>query len=139
MLVQKGPGRRDLFISEYGRGNRRLNYSRKMLRAGFSSLPTQAERELHLYVVIAIHHPKPEHLETFLAFMRRVETVAGGSPGMLRFGSWREEGGKRLIGLSMWESKEAFEASLPQIMSLHEERSPDWSEHPDDVLLLTEP
>jgi hypothetical protein len=93
-----------------------------MLGAGFSSLPTQAERELHLYVVIAIHHPKPEHLETFLAFMRR-----------------GEEGGKRLVGLSMWESKEAFETSLPQIMSLHEERSPDWSEHPDDVLLLTEP
>src|SRR5215212_8575068 len=55
-----------------------------------------------MYVVIAIHYPKPEHTEDFLAFMAKAETVAHGSPGMLRFGSWREDGGKRLVGLSMW-------------------------------------
>jgi heme-degrading monooxygenase HmoA len=92
-----------------------------------------------MYAVIAIHYPKPEHIENFLAFMAKVETVAHDSPGMLRFGSWREDGGKRLVGLSMWESKGAFEASLPQITSLHEERSAEWSDRPDDVLFLAEP
>ncbi len=92
-----------------------------------------------MYLVIAIHYPKPKHIEDFLAFMAKVETAAHGSPGMLRFGSWREDGGKRLVGLSMWESKEFFEASLPQIMSLHEERNTEWSERPDEVLFLAEP
>jgi quinol monooxygenase YgiN len=92
-----------------------------------------------MYAVIAIHYPKPEHIEDFLAFMAKVETVAHDSPGMLRFGSWREDGGKRLVGLSMWESKGAFEVSLPQITSLHEERSAEWSDRPDDVLFLAEP
>jgi len=92
-----------------------------------------------MYAVIAIHYPEPEHIEDFLAFMAKVETVAHGSPGMLRFGSWREDGGKRLVGLSMWESKEAFEVSLPQITSLQEERSAEWSDRSDDVLFLAEP
>jgi len=39
----------------------------------------------------------------------------------------------------MWESKEAFEASLPQITSLHEERSAEWSDRADHVLFLAEP
>jgi quinol monooxygenase YgiN len=92
-----------------------------------------------MYAVIAIHCPKPEHIEDFLVFMAKFETVAHGSPGMLRFGSWRGDGGKRLVGLSKWESKEAFEVSLPQITSLQEGRSADWSDPPDDVLLLAEP
>jgi len=92
-----------------------------------------------MYAVIAIHYPKPEHIEGFLAFMAKVETVAQGPPGILRFGSWREDGGKRLVGLSMWESKEAFEASLPRITSLQEKRSAEWSDRPDDVLFLAEP
>ena len=73
-----------------------------------------------MYAVIAIHYPKPEHIEDFLTFMAEVETVAHGSPGMLRFGSWREDGGERLVGLSMWESKEAFEAFF-------QKRKPDFS------------
>jgi heme-degrading monooxygenase HmoA len=92
-----------------------------------------------MYVVIAIYYPKPEHIEDFLTFMAKVETVAHGSPVMLRFGSWREDSGKRLVGLSMWESKEALEAFLSQITSLHEERSAEWSDRADDVLFLAEP
>jgi len=40
-----------------------------------------------MYVVIAIHYPKPEHIEDFLAFMTKVESAAHGSPGMLQIGS----------------------------------------------------
>jgi len=32
---------------------------------------------------------------------------------MLRLGSKREEGAKRLVGMWMWESKEAFEGTPP--------------------------
>jgi hypothetical protein len=71
--------------------------------------------------------------------MARVEAVAQGSRGMLQFGSWRDEGSNRLVGLSMWESREAFEAALPRITSLSGERKADWTERPDDVLRLTGP
>ncbi len=92
-----------------------------------------------MYVVVAIHHPKPEYVDDFLAFMARVEAVAQGSRGMLQFRSWREENSNRLVGLSTWESREAFEAALPRITSLSRERSAHWTERPDDVLRLTEP
>lgn len=48
-----------------------------------------------MYAVIAIHHPKPEYVDDFLAFMARVEAVAQGSRGMLQFRSWREENSNR--------------------------------------------
>ena len=41
---------------------------------GFSP-PHPSDRELQMYAVIAIH--QPEHVEGFLAFMARVEAVAG--------------------------------------------------------------
>ncbi len=44
----------------------------------------------------------------------------------------------RLVGLSMWESREAVEAALLQIMGLSGERSDDWTERPEEVLRLTE-
>ena len=81
-------------------------------------------------MVIAIYHPKPEYADDFLAFMTRVGAVARGSRGTLRFGSWCEESSNCLVGLSIWESKEAFGAALPGSTRLSGERGADWTERP---------
>jgi heme-degrading monooxygenase HmoA len=91
-----------------------------------------------MFVAIAIHHPAPEHVEDFAAYMRRVRAAVGDPPGLVDFHGYRDAGSNRLVGLSRWESEEAFRDALGLIGSLGEERRAAWSERPDDVLMLTE-
>jgi heme-degrading monooxygenase HmoA len=91
-----------------------------------------------MFQAIAIHHARPEHAEEFMAFMRRVIDVVGDAPGLIEFRGWRDGPTSRLIGLSRWESEQAFRDALPTIMSLSGERREEWSEREDDVLLLSE-
>jgi quinol monooxygenase YgiN len=89
-----------------------------------------------VFQAIAIHHARPEHAEDFLAFMHRVVAAVGEPPGLIEFTTWRETNGTRLFGHSRWESEEAFRAALPLITSLAPERREEWSERPDELLLL---
>ena len=90
-----------------------------------------------MFVAIAIHHAAPEHVEDFLAFMGRVVEAVGRPPGLIDFDSYRDQQSNRLIGLSRWESEQAFRDALPLIGSLAHERREEWSARPDDVLMLT--
>jgi quinol monooxygenase YgiN len=91
-----------------------------------------------MFQAIAIHHAREEHVEQFLAFMHRVRAAVGEPPGLIDFTTWRDTGSNRLIGHSRWESEADFRAALPLIMSLGPERRDEWSERPDDVLMLEE-
>jgi quinol monooxygenase YgiN len=91
-----------------------------------------------MFQAIAIHHARPEHVEEFLAFMARVRAAVGEPPGLIEFRSWRDTQSSRLIGHSRWESEQAFRDALPVILSLGPERREEWSERPDEVLLLEE-
>lgn len=90
-----------------------------------------------MFVAIAIHHASPDHVEDFVAFMHRVIETVGHPPGLVDFDGYRDTRTGRLVGLSRWESKAAFEAALQSIGSLHHERRDEWSLAPDDVLMLT--
>jgi heme-degrading monooxygenase HmoA len=91
-----------------------------------------------MFQAIAIHHARPEHVDEFLGFMARVIATVGDAPGLIDFRSWRETQSSRLIGQSRWESEQAFRAALPTILSLAPERREEWSDRPDEVLLLAE-
>ena len=90
-----------------------------------------------MFVAIAIHHAAPEHVEDFLAFMGRVVEAVGRPPGLIDFDAYRDQQSNRLIGLSRWESEQAFRDALPLIGSLAHERREEWSARPDDVLMLS--
>jgi len=91
-----------------------------------------------MFVTVAIHHPKREHADEFLAFMHRVQDMVADAPGLIEFRSWRDTSSDRLVGMARWESEDAFRAALPQVMSLSHDRKDEWSERPDDLLTLTE-
>jgi heme-degrading monooxygenase HmoA len=85
------------------------------------------------FMFIAIHHPKPEHRDDVLQSMTRVGDALRGSSGLLQIGPWQEEEGNRLIGLSIWESREAFELALRAVGRFG--RSPeDWEERPAEEI-----
>jgi quinol monooxygenase YgiN len=93
-----------------------------------------------MFVHLAIHHPKPEHAEDLLASMRRVDNAAQGAPGLIQIGAWRDQHSDRLVGLALWESAEAFEASAGRIFQVvADDPFDEWLQRSPDVLYLTQP
>jgi heme-degrading monooxygenase HmoA len=88
-----------------------------------------------MFVAIAFHHPAPGCEQEYGAYMERVRAAVGEPPGLIRFECLREEGGDRLFGLSLWESRADFEAALPLIGSLADEHVPEWDAREDEVVL----
>lgn len=87
---------------------------------------------------IAIHHVRLEHRAAFLAFMAKVETAVADASGLIDFTSWVDALSGWLVGVGRWESQQAFEAAMPQIMSLSSERQDHWTERPDELLVLVD-
>jgi heme-degrading monooxygenase HmoA len=86
-----------------------------------------------MYQAIAVHHARPEHVEAFKAYMGRVRAAVGDAPGLIEFGGWSNGDAPDLVAVSRWESEADFRAALPRIMSLADERRPEWSARPDDL------
>jgi hypothetical protein len=89
-----------------------------------------------LFVAIAIHHPAPEHTGDMLAHMHRVIAVTEGTHGLLEFQACQEVQRGALAGYSRWESRADFEAALATISSLADDRRPEWTDEPDELILL---
>jgi Antibiotic biosynthesis monooxygenase len=91
------------------------------------------------FVHLTIHTPRPEHVEDQLRSMRRVAEAAADAPGLLRIGPWRDARSGRLIGLGLWESKDAFDAAMPRVFaSLPDEPGAEqWEAQPVEVFHLT--
>jgi heme-degrading monooxygenase HmoA len=61
------------------------------------------------YIFMAVHYPQPERREQVYQGMKAMAD----QPELLEIGPWLEHGGERVVGLSRWESREAFEAAMP--------------------------
>ncbi|MGD0704713.1 MAG: antibiotic biosynthesis monooxygenase [Trebonia sp.] len=92
-----------------------------------------------MFIHLAIHHPKPEHAGDLLASMHRVDEAAQGAPGLIQIGAWRDQSSDRLVGLALWESAEAFEASAERIFAaVADDPFDQWLQQPPDVFHLTQ-
>ncbi len=67
------------------------------------------------FLYVAFHYPKAEHVNDLLAAMHRLDEVMNGTAGLQRIGAWREETGRCIIAISIWESREAFQAAVGKI------------------------
>jgi hypothetical protein len=91
-----------------------------------------------LFVHVAVHHPKPEHVDDVLASMQQVAEVAAGAPGLVQIGPWRDARSGRLVGLSLWESEDAFRAAMPGIFAIVDHDPDDtWEQAPIESFHLT--
>ncbi len=88
-----------------------------------------------MFVTLAIHHPKPEHVGDFLAFMRKIEDEMEGTPGLRSIESFRDLDAPRLIAIGRWESPDAASQGLPRLRAVGGRRD-EWSEAPDEVFRL---
>ena len=65
------------------------------------------------YVFMAVHYPEPGRDGEVYASMRRMAASAAGTPGLLEIDPWLDRDRTRVVGISKWESREAFEAAMP--------------------------
>ena len=54
------------------------------------------------YLYLALHYPKPEHLNDLLAAMQRLNVALQDAPGLLHIGAWHEESSTRIVAISIW-------------------------------------
>ncbi len=88
-----------------------------------------------MFVTLAVHHPKPEHTNDFVAFMKKIEEAMEGSPGLLSIESFRDVDAPRLVAIGRWESPEAAAAGIPRLLAVGGRRE-EWSQQLDDVFRL---
>jgi uncharacterized protein YndB with AHSA1/START domain len=57
-----------------------------------------------------------------------------------QIGAWRDERSDRLVGLALWESAEAFHASVERIFqAVADDPFDQWLQEPPDVFYLSQP
>ena len=62
---------------------------------------------------MAAHYPAEGHLDEVRDSMTRMAAMMAGTPGLLEIGPWVERDGSRVVGVSRWESRAAFDAAMP--------------------------
>jgi len=64
-------------------------------------------------IFMAVHYPEPGTRDDVYASMSAMAESMAGTPGLIEIGPWLDRDGDRVIGLSRWESRAAFEAAMP--------------------------
>jgi hypothetical protein len=91
------------------------------------------------YLYLALHYPKPEHLNDLLAAMHHLNDVIQDAPGLLHIGAWQEESGTRIVAISIWESQKAFQEALGRIGSaVSNVPFGEWEEKPRELIRANE-
>ena len=65
------------------------------------------------YIFMAVHYPQPGTSDEVYGRMSGMAESMAGTPGLLEIGPWLDGDGQRVIGLSRWESRAAFEKAMP--------------------------
>ena len=92
-----------------------------------------------MFVHLAIHKPRPGKAEAMLESMNRFGAAMDAGAGFVLHGALRDERSNRLVGLAVWESREAWEAAIGQAREAVANLDiDDLLEEPPDVFLLTE-
>jgi heme-degrading monooxygenase HmoA len=65
-----------------------------------------------VYYSVSIHHPAPGKRDELIASMHRYGAAITGAPGLVSVNTLHDAAQDVLMGLAIWESEEAFQASV---------------------------
>ncbi len=85
---------------------------------------------------ITVHHARPDMERMLLDHMHRYQTSVKGQPGLLGVHLLRDTDTGSLVGISVWESKNAYLTARPHLD--HVETNNEWDDHPPVVYHLEE-
>jgi heme-degrading monooxygenase HmoA len=66
-----------------------------------------------LFILMSIHHPKPEHESALIDSMHRYGNAIKGQPGLRGIHTLKDRASDRLVGLAVFESEADFERLAP--------------------------
>jgi quinol monooxygenase YgiN len=90
-----------------------------------------------MLVHVAIHTPKPERIDDLIASMQRFAAAGRSQAGLLEVHTMRDAESGKLLGLAIWESREAFDQGV-QAMRTAVENDPflEWEDTTPEVYLF---
>lgn len=90
-----------------------------------------------MYVHLAIHRPHPDKARDLIESMHRYGASVHGQPGLIRSFTLRDADTGDLVGLSLWATKEAWEAARPaMIEAVKDDPFGEWEDEEPRVLHL---
>lgn len=88
---------------------------------------------------LSVHRPRPEARDALVASMHRFGAALAGAPGLVSVRTLEDAGQGVLVGLAIWESKEAWEASVHLAReAVANDPFDDWESEPVQGFRLTE-
>jgi hypothetical protein len=94
------------------------------------------------FLYFAIHYPKLEHIDDLLGAMHRFAAAAVSDPATeqpLQMAAFRDEASNRIIAVSVWPSRQAFQSAMPRMAPiLASTPFDDWERAPREIYALDE-
>jgi heme-degrading monooxygenase HmoA len=88
-----------------------------------------------MFLFYSIHYPQPEKEELWVQKMRQFDELMKKQPGIIFVSDiFKDHEKGALIGFTIWESQEAFQASWPVLVK--EVPSGEWEVKPPEVYML---
>ena len=92
-----------------------------------------------MFILMSIHHPRPEHRAALLDSMHRYGAAIRGNPGLRGVHTLQDARSTRLVGLAIFDSQADFERLAPLARAAVQDDPFDvWEEVEIDGLMLTE-
>jgi hypothetical protein len=92
-----------------------------------------------MFIFYSIHYPHPEKEELLVQGMHEFGELMKQQPGILFQAPYPFKDPEKgtLMGISIWESREAFQAALPTLQSARQNSpSHEWEVKPPEVYML---
>lgn len=90
-----------------------------------------------VFAALAIHHPRPERRDEWIAVMRQVGAQPP-PPGLIDRAGFADRKTGRVVGFSRWESREALDVVITKAIEAASALDRVWADTPTDVLVLEE-
>lgn len=92
-----------------------------------------------MYSHLSIHHPKPGQREALVESMHRYGDALAGAPGLVSVHTFEDREQSVLVGLALWETEDAFRASVGIARAaIQDDPFDDWEAEPVVGYRLTE-
>lgn len=86
---------------------------------------------------MAVHHPKPEHVDDLVGAMTRFGGVLASTDGVLHASAWRAD--EQIVAISIWDSRDRFVAAGPALAAaIADVPFGAWEARPRELLMLDE-
>jgi quinol monooxygenase YgiN len=87
-----------------------------------------------MFLFYAVHYPHPEKVELLIRSMREVGELIKKQPGLVLVDTFQDPDNGTLLGVSLWESRDAFRAAMPALQDAFPPE--DWEVKPREVHML---